>query len=282
VSRFLDALFPDLTGSYVEVRAFGERTRRYFARSIKSANAAIADARDHHDVYVGIATRSRRGGTKADLGLSYVVWADVDRPNAEALLRVAGLPEPSMIVASGSPGRLHAYWRLTEPSTLREPEAIALFESYLRGVASAVGGDPACVDASRLMRAPGTRNHKHDPPVLCEIVSYTPARYRLDAFPRGAVVEADRAELGEAKAPAREVRTAWVRDVLDNGYEGQRNRDKSAVDFKVAARLLAEGFAPEEVLYIVEHSPAIGERKANADYWPRTIRAAAARRKVLT
>ena len=64
---------------------------------------------------------------------------------------------PSKVVASG--GGLHAYWLFKEalPAT---PENIERVEGLLQLLADHLGGDPACAEASRLMRLPGSHNTK--------------------------------------------------------------------------------------------------------------------------
>jgi hypothetical protein len=63
-----------------------------------------------------------------------------------------------MVVSSGSPGCLHAYWRLAVPLA---PQAAELANLRL---AKAVGADPRCYDAARILRPAGTFNHKGGTP----------------------------------------------------------------------------------------------------------------------
>jgi hypothetical protein len=105
------------------------------------------------DVYVGAALRSRRGGDRASVGQAWVVWADCD--DLEARERLATFqPAPSLVVASGTPGHLHAYWALVRPA------CVAAVEEVNRRLAASLGADFACVDAGRILRPPGTLNHK--------------------------------------------------------------------------------------------------------------------------
>jgi hypothetical protein len=63
-----------------------------------------------------------------------------------------------VIIGSGSGNNCHAYWPLAEPLTPPAAEAANL------RLASALGADAACFDASRILRPPGTWNHKHSRP----------------------------------------------------------------------------------------------------------------------
>jgi hypothetical protein len=108
------------------------------------------------DVYLGCAPRQSRTGTRDGVNGGWVAWADVDGPDGTERLN-GFAPEPTLIVASGSPGAAHAYWRLGQRVD------IAVLEEINRRLAHALGGDPVWA-ATSILRPPGTRNHKHDPP----------------------------------------------------------------------------------------------------------------------
>jgi hypothetical protein len=122
---------------------------------------AVADAVRAHarttDVYVGCAPRVRPSGTKDAIRRVWTLSAECDGAGAvEALVRFD--PAPAVIIGSGSGVNCHAHWPLAEPSTPPAAEAANL------RVAVAVGADVACFDASRILRPPGTWNHKRRPP----------------------------------------------------------------------------------------------------------------------
>ncbi len=109
------------------------------------------------DVYIGCAPRQMLAGTREAVDGAWVAWADVDGPDGAR--RLAGfVPEPTLIVASGSPGAAHAYWRLPRRVD------VAMLEELNRRLAHATGGDPVWA-ATSILRPPGTLNHKHNPPV---------------------------------------------------------------------------------------------------------------------
>lgn len=73
-----------------------------------------------------------------------------------------GLPRPSIIVSSG--GGFHMYWTLVEPMTIERwtPLAYALAEATKR---HGLKCDSGCtIDSARVLRIPGTKNYKYDPP----------------------------------------------------------------------------------------------------------------------
>jgi hypothetical protein len=272
-ATFLEALFPD--PGYIELRAMrGAEVKRDFAAGSAGALAFFYKVKASHDLYFGVAARSGcHSGGKHDLACSRALWVDIDLADARQQLEASVLPQPSIVVASGSPGHLQAYWLLNQAFDLHTAEAVARFESHLRGIAAACGGDRACVDACRVLRLPNSRNFKRQPPAYVDILEWRPElRYRLEDFPRGEDVSIEAVLLGEAVLPDREVTTPWLKRILEQGYEGQRNPNRSRVDFKAAARLLEEGFTPEEALGLCLASPAIGHRKPHAEaYWRRTI-----------
>lgn len=147
---------------WIELRyrhAGGMRTRFYGARGPHHALAQTAiRLAETHDVYVGCALRSAQRGDRAHIGQAWTLWAECDGSDAHAALD-AFEPAPTLLIASGTPGHMHAYWALDAP--LR---ADAL-EDANRRLAAAVSGDPVCYDAARILRPPGTQNHKHTPPL---------------------------------------------------------------------------------------------------------------------
>ncbi|HTV20201.1 MAG TPA: CHC2 zinc finger domain-containing protein [Polyangiaceae bacterium] len=106
-----------------------------------------------HDVYVGVLPRWRRsGGRDAVVGDCRTVWVDLDSDVAARVLEPVD-PAPSLVVASGAPGHLHAYW------SLRRAEPPLVIERANRRLAWALGADLASTDAARVLRPPATVNH---------------------------------------------------------------------------------------------------------------------------
>jgi hypothetical protein len=123
------------------------------------------------DVYVGVAPRVRRRGTREDIAPTPLLWADCDSPTALAALH-SFQPPATMIVTSGTHEHAHAYWALTRSLNTQE------LEDANGRLAAALGADPKCTDAARVLRPPGTLNHKHQPPRPVELHQHTTMRYR--------------------------------------------------------------------------------------------------------
>jgi hypothetical protein len=98
------------------------------------------------------------------------------------LAHVRGLAvPPSVLVASG--GGYHCYWLLAEPFVLDTPEKRARAVDVQARWQAFVGGDKAAKDIARVLRVPGTLNHKYSPPRTVTFVEQDYSRtYTLDAL----------------------------------------------------------------------------------------------------
>ena len=162
-TRFLAALAGTAAGGeLLELRyrlQDGERMGQVFespARARGLATRAIALGR-RTDVYVGCAPRTHRHGGRDAIARAFVLWVDCDGQHAVDAL-AAFVPQPAIVIASGSAPNCHAYWPLVEPLGRDE------LERANRRLAHALGADPASADAARILRVPETLSHKHQPP----------------------------------------------------------------------------------------------------------------------
>lgn len=127
------------------------------------------------NVYVGVNPRRNYGDRKAD-GVTgarcFVVDFDEGATIETVLLilATAGLPKPSMIVASGH--GIHVYWFLKSLMV-----DMKLWTRYQKALIGRLGSDPIIHDAPRIIRLPGTSNFKSDPVVPCEILTNTGHKY---------------------------------------------------------------------------------------------------------
>jgi RepB DNA-primase from phage plasmid len=145
--------------------------RQHFilATHIREAVKLIERLTPRLDIYIGVLLRTRRDGHRDACAPSQVVFVEIDHPNAIAQLD--RFPhQPSMIVASGSPGHAHCYWQLTKPIGNEQ------LEQANRRLAHHLAGDLACIDANRILRPAGSLNHKHQPPAAVTLLTYKPAQ----------------------------------------------------------------------------------------------------------
>lgn len=161
---FFAALFPE-TGGYIELRALPSKTRGFFRRDDTRTIRQYLDSHSAENVYFGVASRKELGnGSLANCAELHALFADIDfkaTPEVEARARLERFAlNPSIVVASGN--GLHVYFLLKEPLDLQADAERA--RSLLRRLAIALGGDLASAEPSRVLRVPGTRNHKYSPP----------------------------------------------------------------------------------------------------------------------
>ena len=137
---------------------------RFFPVADRSALLTCVNERAAStDVYVGCAPRVRPDGRRQAVEQVWTLWAECDGAAASEAAR-AHLPRPALVVASGTPGNVHAYWPLRRSLGPEDAE-----RANLR-LALALGADRNCFDAGRILRPPGTWNHKRRPPARVSIV----------------------------------------------------------------------------------------------------------------
>lgn len=167
--------------------------QRFFDRG-REAEAAIliAELGRNTDAYVGVLRRAHATGARSAVRHAHLLWADCDTQDArERLARFS--PQPSMVVASGSPHGRHAYWRLAERI---DPDVA---EALNRGIARVLHADLHSTDPARILRPPTTTNFKRATPAPVHLLSLTGERFDVDQF----AVDVPRAPARQPRAPAR-------------------------------------------------------------------------------
>jgi hypothetical protein len=147
-------------GGYVELRWQGAESMRqawWPTSQLDRVERFAVEQGVTTNIYVGAAVRANRGGGADHVARAWALWADCDTP--EATERLAAFPvPPTLTVASGTPGHTHAWWSLAHPIPA------SLIARANRRLAFAIGADLKATDPARILRLPGTLNHKHDPP----------------------------------------------------------------------------------------------------------------------
>lgn len=147
-----------------------------------------------HEVYCGVNPRMGEAGSSESVPLCSWLYADIDGgeegvPGARELAKkaVGDLVPCHMAVVSG--GGLHVYWKLQPYATFGGHEERRFFSGYLKRLVLTIGGtspsahaDDSCTDLARILRVPGTINHKRNRSV--KLVHHKPdlGAYCLDAF----------------------------------------------------------------------------------------------------
>jgi hypothetical protein len=190
-SDFLTCLVPLDAAGYLNLRVFSPFPHNTLIKmsdpdAMDRIAAWVRQHRKFQDLYMGVAERrTDENGTKENCAVIRVLFCEIDfKDQTEAEVRAALAAyrfPPSIIVHSG--GGLHVYWILDAPANLADPDTLATVEGAVRELVRVLGGDPNAVDASRVLRIPGTFNHKYGElrPVVLE--HYEPTRrYALADF----------------------------------------------------------------------------------------------------
>lgn len=82
---------------------------------------------------------------------------------------------PNVLIDSG--GGYHGYWLLNKPFLIQTDQDRARIDALQKAWVQLTGGDNGAKDLARVLRVPGTFNHKYDPPRLVHII---PQFYRPD------------------------------------------------------------------------------------------------------
>jgi len=191
--------------------------RRFLYDAVQAAQYVIE--LDGEEVYVGAAPRHGSDGTKAGVLRTNALWTDLDfkdghtrESRLEQLRKLSCVP--ALGVATG--GGLQHYWLLERPA--ESPDELERVELVMRHLAAAMGGDPVH-DRSRVMRVPGTFNHKYGEPRPVVMEHYVLGlRYgleELEAMTEAFAPEIDSHAEKDGKVP-REVLGGPIR-------EGRRN-----------------------------------------------------------
>ncbi len=185
-----------------------------------------------------------RSGTHLDtdtrLARSFFVDFDDAVPDhAVERIERAKLPPATLIVASGRATGTHAYWVFRD--TLAD---LAAWRGVQRALTGLVGSDPTVTNPSRVMRLPGTLNHKHD--ARCRVVSHDGPV--LDSWKALGIEPAPTHSLGEYHTAGGAPNWSNLTQ-RTNGYlvipsaPGERNSRL----FKAACDMAANGFSREQV-----------------------------------
>lgn len=204
---FLTALFQDTEIPHL-IWTLPDKLSYWFTDPAQSAST-VETLKASKDVYVGVGLAPRDMGPRARCKANEIagmvgLWADLDtadpvhsktnlppdEESAVGLLDSMGL-QPTVVVRSGH--GLHAWWLFTEPWIFDSPEerkkASQLAVSWIytlkaRATEKGWGGVDSVIDISRVLRVPGTLNHKDASdvkPVTC--LRFRPdVRYSPDDF----------------------------------------------------------------------------------------------------
>ena len=211
-----------------------------------------------------------RKRTKESIASVRHLYIDIDADGDARLAELRAsesVPTPTAILST-SQGKYQVLWKVDGFDFERQ-------ETMLKLLASAFGADPACTDCNRVLRVPGFRNCKYDPPYMVAVeypcdTRWNPGDFKLD-------IRSANCELFEHNIPARkhprkhsnsESDWAWVTHELVNGKDAtkltrelaSRRADKPnpiyyaqrTVDVASARLWLIEGIRIDDVITMLE------------------------------
>jgi putative DNA primase/helicase len=322
--KFIDALYGDLPeGHLLLVWTLPDKASHWFASAGEAADWIVENSTGK-DVYCGVGLAAedlgpnRRAG-RAEVSAVVGAVADIDfaepgkpggPPDEEAALAVieATGAKPTVVVNSG--GGLQAWWLFKEPYVIDSEED----REYIAGIlkdwhetvkehARRLGYTVDSVwDLARIMRVPGTFNHKRDdsrpvttrpfgaeargdPDNLADrFIDPAPDAGRPAAAPGAAPTRADwpdvnlRAPFPEAKHEAMMANVAAYRQSWEHDRKDMRGASSSQYDQSLANLCVAAGWEVDEIVAVmVRHQQKWGTQQAKLnrpDYYQRTIHTA--------
>lgn len=310
--RFLKALFGAVPeGAQILVWTLRHKRSSWYTDLDKAAHRALVDA-ETDDVYVGVGWReknlgtAKRGSEKDVYGI-VGLWADIDvlseahKPTRrwfpEKKLARAWLESlplvPSILLDSGH--GLQAWWLFDEPwlfeldeDRKRAAEVSRRWTTQLRAWAVTADGDvdTSVADLPRILRVPGTLNHKSEPPApVTALYINEKVRYGLDDFEPYLmtaapvpVVDGGFELRGDANPPAEKL-SALLSNDDDFAASWERSREDladqsgSSYDLSLATKAAIVGWSPQEIvdLLIASRRKHDDDLKLRADYYERTI-----------
>jgi hypothetical protein len=271
--KFIQTLFHQLDADErIELRyklpGVEQKMHRTFVTNPNDAACLALDMGHSHDVYFGAAPRQGNVGTKEGVTRLSSIWGDLDVKDKHTIdnrvEQLNGLScSPSILVWSG--GGYHPYWFLTEQAT--GAHDLARAERIMARISEGLDGD-AVHDRSRILRVPGTLNHKYDDPRPVRLVHCNlEQRYTLDqleemaeSLPRP---EKDKGFGSKANSYGGKIK----RDVLSDPIrEGRRN----TVLASVAGSLRDRGLDEETVKVVLSEvnnlrcEPVLGDAEVES------------------
>lgn len=227
-----------------------------FFENLDEAIAMVEAKAPQMDVYFGVLPRTKRnGGGDSIIDTTSVLWADFDGKNgigksgAFHAMRQVG-PEPHIIVDSGN--GYHAYWLLNYGVPFEEARAV------MKGFSVMVGADKT-FDKARILRVPGTTNHKGCGGIGIHGMDCHPVRLvKYDVLDRRHRIS-DFVDYANASVPIRRPPREGDLERPANGWDpstkdapkfgpGERNNGLT----RLAGIMFARGMQEDEVLVALE------------------------------
>ncbi|MDD5604214.1 MAG: DUF927 domain-containing protein, partial [Eubacteriales bacterium] len=204
---FLKEIYKNCTEGYITIVTLPEREVYWFkVKDINTAAMKVVKCGKRTNTYFGIALRKEilpnnaRGGER-DVIVVPVLYADIDikgkahakeelpETKEQAIEFLNSLPvKPSISVWSGN--GIHAYWLLDKPFKISNDEDRERISGLISGWGTYINKMGAeknwkidnVYDLARVLRVPGTVNHKLADGEMCSVIENTGERYDISVF----------------------------------------------------------------------------------------------------
>ncbi len=164
---FFKHLYQFCGEGYMELRALPSGKQIFLKLYDESGLKAFLTENVNQNLFFSVALRNG-GGRKEHITQIPCAWCDVDYKDIsreDLISKLKNFPfKPSIFVKSG--GGVHLYWLLKEAAGKEDVQKI---ENINRRIATSLDGDLNSCDAARILRIPGTVNHKYSHKPLCEV-----------------------------------------------------------------------------------------------------------------
>lgn len=206
--EFLKILYGNVPEGYVGISYIinGKIKTKWFAVSeLEVMVSFIDETGKEYNTYYGVNPRREKlpyyvRGSDKDIGYVIGVQMDFDvkgethkqdalpGTKEELLSYIDTIPmKPSLLIWSGN--GIHALWLFETPYEMEEDTSyinriLKGWEAYVNADARNKNGwiFDSVADTARMLRAPGTINHKTEDKPMCEVISYSDDRYKPEDF----------------------------------------------------------------------------------------------------
>ena len=205
--EFFAEIYKGCDEGYITLTLLPERRTLWFKLSeLEKLEQAVKKYSNKTNIYFGVGLRKKilpnnLRGRNSDILVVTTLYADIDiksKAHAETALPSSvneameflnSLPlKPSIIVNSGN--GLHAYWLLDNPFKIQSKNDKDYISSIFRGwskILSAKAIDRGwkldnVSDLARVLRVPGSINHKLENRAICEVLNLNKMKYHLTDF----------------------------------------------------------------------------------------------------
>jgi hypothetical protein len=162
-------------------------------------------------VFVTVNQTNGKGRKKSDITRIRALFVDLDGAPIEPARNAT---KPPQIIVESSPGRFHAYWRISDCG-------VDQCEPVLKQLIGQFNADPSCCDRSRVLRLPGFYHRKSEP-FLVHVLDSIPGEYAIQDFALPVCGDLQKKQMTQQSSSVSSVSSVGSAFIPDS--VGQRNK----------------------------------------------------------